>query len=414
VATRIGVCSRAATEEEVERSTKAYRAPRRAARGGSRECRTLEIIALKKKYGVFRALIAFIAVALAAATPARAQNSSRQPGGDIYSGENIRLVMERVFRWQVANPVGINERNENLWARAAFYAGVMDAYRATGDGKYLEQATKWAEGRGWRLGDRPRHADDQAPGQPYLDIYLLKKDPAMIAHTRATLDAMARSRRPGREDWWWCDALFMSPPVLARLYTATGDRRYLDFLHAMWWDTTDFLFDAEAGLYYRDENFIGKRNANGKKIFWARGNGWVMGGIVRVLQHLPKGDPRRPRYVGLLKGMAASVGRVQGGDGLWRPSLLDPLEAPVPETSSTGFFCYAIAWGINNGHLDRKTYLPVVRRAWRGLVNSVGEDGKLGWVQRIGFAPDKVSADDNQEYGSGAFLLAGSEMLKLK
>ena len=322
--------------------------------------------------------------------------------------------MSRVFRWQVSNPVGINIQNQNLWARAAFYAGVMAAYRATGDIEYFRKALAWGESRGWKLGDRPRHADDQAPGQTFLELYLLKKDPVMIAHAKSTLDEMVSSPRPGREDWWWCDALFMAPPVLVRLHTITGDKKYLDFLHTMWWDTTDFLFDPAEGLYYRDENFIGKPNANGKKVFWARGNGWVMGGTVRVLQHLPKNNPHRARYVRLLKTMAASISRVQGEDGLWRPSLLDPQEAPVPETSSTGFFCYAIAWGINNGHLDSKTYLPVVKKAWRGLVNSVRADGKLGWVQQIGLAPAKVTADDNQEYGSGAFLLAGSEMLKLK
>jgi rhamnogalacturonyl hydrolase YesR len=236
----------------------------------------------------------------------------------------------------------------------------------------------------------------------------------MIAHTRATLDAMVAAPRPGREDWWWCDALFMAPPVLARLHAVTGDGKYLDLLDAMWWDTTDFLFDPAEGLYYRDQNFIGKPNANGRKVFWARGNGWVMGGTVRVLQHLPKNHPSRPRYVRLLQTMAALVGRAQGADGLWRPSLLDPSEAPVPETSSTGFFCYALAWGINNGHLERETYLPIVERAWRGLASSVRDDGKLGWVQRIGYAPDKVTAEDNQEYGSGAFLLAGSEVLKLR
>jgi unsaturated rhamnogalacturonyl hydrolase len=112
--------------------------------------------------------------------------------------------------------------------------------------------------------------------------------------------------------------------------------------------------------------------------------------------------------------MAASVSRLQGEDGLWRPSLLDPEEVPVPETSSSGFFCYALAWGINHGYLERKTYLPVVKKAWHGLVGAVRTDGKLGYVQAIGAAPAKLKAEDNQEYGSGAFLLAASEMYKLK
>ena len=158
---------------------------------------------------------------------------------------------------------------------------------------------------------------------------------------------------------------------------------------------------------------IGQPNANGKKVFWARGNGWVMAGTVRVLQFLPKSNPYRKRYIGLLQEMAAAVSRVQGDDGLWRPSLLDPTEAPVPETSSSGFFCYAIAWGINNGFLNRNTYLPVVRKAWKGLNGAVHPDGKLGWVQPIGAAPASLTFEDNQEYGSGAFLLAGSEMSKI-
>jgi unsaturated rhamnogalacturonyl hydrolase len=332
----------------------------------------------------------------------------------IYSKKEIRNAMARVFSWQVANPVDINLQNNHLWARAAFYTGIMAAYQTTGDKKYLEQALQWANSRQWKLGDRPRHADDQAPGQTYLELYLQRKDPAMIANTKATLDAMIMDPKKGREDWWWCDALFMAPPVLARLYAATRDEKYVKFLNTMWWDTTDFLFDPTENLYYRDEKYIGKPNANGKKVFWARGNGWVMAGTVRVLQYLPKNDPMRSRYIELLQKMAVAVSKVQGADGLWRPSLLDPLEAPVPETSSSGFFCYALAWGINQGLLDRKTYDPVVRKAWRGLIGAVHPDGKLGWVQPIGAAPAQLSYDDNQEYGSGAFLLAGSEMYKLK
>jgi rhamnogalacturonyl hydrolase YesR len=359
-------------------------------------------------------LIVIPAVAFGTVTPVCAQTNSRDLKDDVYARKSIRTEMARVFEWQVAHPVEINARNNNLWARAAFYAGVMAAYRATGDKRYLQQALTWAASRDWKLGDRPRHADDQAPAQTYLELYFLRKDPVMIAHTKATLDAMLSSPRPGREDWWWCDALFMAPPVLARLYAATGDEKYLDFLNTMWWDTTDFLFDPEARLYYRDKNYIGKLTPNGKKVFWARGNGWVMAGTVRVLQYLPKDNPYRVRYVTLLQTMAASVSRLQGEDGLWRPSLLDPQETPAPETSSTGFFCYAVAWGINQGYLDRRTYLPVVKKAWRGLVGAVHRDGKLGWVQQIGAAPAKVTFEENQEYGSGAFLLAGSEMYKMK
>jgi rhamnogalacturonyl hydrolase YesR len=137
-----------------------------------------------------------------------------------------------------------------------------------------------------------------------------------------------------------------------------------------------------------------------------------MGGTVRVLQYLPKDNPEYSRYVALLKEMAASVKKIQSKDGLWRPSLLDENEVPHPETSGSAFFCYALAWGINNGILDKKEYLPVVQKAWKGLNTYVTAEGKLQWVQPIGAAPDKVTIDNNQEYGSGAYLLAGSELVK--
>jgi rhamnogalacturonyl hydrolase YesR len=282
----------------------------------------------------FRTVVVASLILVSMLAPAQTYGQRKD---DIYSRQSISTIMSRVYEWQIRNPVEINQKNSNLWARAAFYTGIMAAYSSTHDQKYLEQAMKWADGRQWKLGERPRHADDQSPGQTYLELYLLKKDPLKIAETKSTIDAMISAPRPGREDWWWCDALFMAPPVLVRLYAATDDKKYLDFLNTMWWDTTDFLFDQDAKLYYRDKNYFGKLTPNGKKIFWARGNGWVMAGTARVLQYLPKNNPDRQRYINLLRTMAASVSRVQGEDGLWRPSLLDPQEVPIPKRAAPDF-----------------------------------------------------------------------------
>ncbi len=212
----------------------------------------------------------------------------------------------------------------------------------------------------------------------------------------------------------------MAPPVFAKLSAITGNMKYLDVMDQMWDDTTTLLYDTEEHLYYRDTRFkvnpdgSGPREKNGEKIFWSRGNGWVMGGIVRVLEHMPADYPQRLKYVKLFKDMAARLASIQGSDGLWRSSLLDPDSYPNPETSGTAFFCYSLAWGINNGILDQDRYLPVVTKAWRGLVGSVHESGKLGWVQAIGHKPESVTSESTEVYAVGAFLLAGSEVIKLK
>ena len=338
----------------------------------------------------------------------------QQKSSDVMTKPFIANVMKRVCDWQLANPVSFNAKNENDWARAAFYTGVIATYQTTGDTHYRDAATAWAESFHWKLAQRFRHADDHARGQTYLALYAEKKDLIMIADIRHTFDSLILDPKPGREDWWWCDALFMAPPVLSRLAAVTGERKYRDYLNTMFWDTYAFLYDKEEHLFYRDKSFFDKKTPRGKKTFWARGNGWVMAGTVRVLQYLPKEDPRYNDYVNLLREMAATVKKIQSKDGLWRPSLLDEEEVPHPETSGSAFFCYALTWGINNDVLSAKDYLPVVKKAWAGLNQYVTAEGKLQWVQPIGASPDKVTIDNYQEYGSGAFLLAGSEMYKLK
>jgi len=359
----------------------------------------------------------------------------------VFAPEETLSVMRSVCDWQLANlPTHALVRNRprpidnNGWIRAAFYTGVMATYQATQDEKYLNAAIKQSEDNLWVPAQRLRHGDDHGIGQTYLEIYFLKKEHKMIAPIRATFDEIidnpypisfkermsARAAPPpDRAYWSWCDALFMAPPTMARLSHATGDSKYLDWMNQMWWAMTDYLYDSEEHLYYRDlrykiyEDGTGPRTANGKKIFWSRGNGWVIGGLVRVLQYMPKDYPDRPKYIQLLKEMSEKVATLQDEDGFWHSSLLDPEEYPDPETSGTGFYCYGLAWGINEGILNKKEYLPVVIKAWDALLRSTNVQGKLGWVQLVGRDPKKVGWDDNMEYASGAMLLAGSEIYKL-
>ncbi len=138
-----------------------------------------------------------------------------------------------------------------------------------------------------------------------------------------------------------------------------------------------------------------------------------MGGLVSILQELPKDSKYRPFYEQLFIEMAAKVAACQGETGFWHASMLDHGSYPNPETSSSSFFCYALTYGINAGLLDKTKYTPKVTKAWQALVSAVFADGKLGWVQPIGENPKNVTAEMTEVYGVGAFLLAGTEILKL-
>ena len=65
----------------------------------------------------------------------------------------------------------------------------------------------------------------------------------------------------------------------------------------------NYLYDKEEHLFYRDHRYFAKREANGKKVFWGRGNGWVLGGLVEILQALPKDEFLTHVLSGLICGI---------------------------------------------------------------------------------------------------------------
>jgi len=62
------------------------------------------------------------------------------------------------------------------------------------------------------------------------------------------------------------------------------------------------------------------------------------------------------------------------------------------------------------GLLDANRFGPVIERGWRALALAT-VNGRLGRVQPIGDQPDAVQITDTQLYGSGALLLAASELV---
>ena len=93
--------------------------------------------------------------------------------------------------------------------------------------------------------------------------------------------------------------------------------------------------------------------------------------------------------------------------------MLNPKSYNQWGVKGSCFHNFAFGLGINNGLLDKK-HTPAVKKAWNALAACQHEDGRVGWVQNIGAFPEPASADSYQNFGTGAFLLAGSEVLKLK
>jgi rhamnogalacturonyl hydrolase YesR len=349
--------------------------------------------------------------------PGIAVHSSGRPS-PVSDPAVVKTMMLKVAGWQLAHP----KHALFDWTNGAFYAGICAAYETTGEKSMLNALTDMGEKNLWKPGPRLQHADDYAICQSYLDIYQLERDRKMIDPTIEQMDRFMampyQSKGIQVITWWWCDALFMAPPAMVKLSVITGDKKYMEYSDRLWHECYDLLYDKKEHLFARDLSYVIKgdttdrREANGSKIFWARGNSWVLGGLARILSELPKNYKGRTFYEKVFCEMSERIAALQQKDGLWRASLLDPASYPGGEASGTGFYTYALAWGIRNGLLDKEKYLPVVLKAWQGLNTLVLPDGCVGWCQTISGAPkSNFGAETWEVYGAGAYLLAASEVL---
>ncbi|GGF14105.1 glycoside hydrolase family 88/105 protein [Hymenobacter cavernae] len=342
--------------------------------------------------------------------------------------EVLPLITKVNDHWQAEHP----PQQRAFWDVAAYQTGNMAAYAVTKNDKYRQYAEDWAVHNNWKgattddksawkykYGETPDYVlfgDWQICFQTYIDLYNLKPEPQRIARAREVMEYEMSTNQ--NDYWWWADGLYMVMPVMTKLYKVTGNPQYLEKLHEYFSYANSIMYDSETGLYYRDAKYVypQHKSANGKKDFWARGDGWVLAGLAKVLQDLPADAPHRAEYLSKYLGLAAAIKKAQQPEGYWTRSLLDPQHAPGPETSGTAFYTYGLLWGINHGVLNKKDYLPTVQRAWQYLTtNALQPDGTIGYVQPIGekaIPGQVVDKNSTANFGVGAFLLAASEMYR--
>jgi rhamnogalacturonyl hydrolase YesR len=340
---------------------------------------------------------------------------------------DVKNVLKAVADWQVKTPLTHHLAD---WTNAALYAGMVDWASIAGNDTYYNWLKDIAEKNKWDYytHDNPLrryHADDYCVGQLYVELYRKYKDKNMIRPMKIYLDQILKDPAKGdlkfvnTKDYWstqrwsWCDALFMGPTVWAKMANVTHKKKYLDFMYQEYKASTDYLYDKDEDLYFRDSNYFTRKEANGAKVFWGRGNGWVFAGLPIIIRELPEKYKDRIFFVTIYKEMAAKLLSLQQPDGSWHASLLDPASYPNPEMSATSFFVFGFAWGVENGYLEKEKYFPAVEKGWSSMVSSVWPDGKVGFIQPIGADPKTVTGEMTEVYGVGGFLMAGTQLYKM-
>jgi rhamnogalacturonyl hydrolase YesR len=340
--------------------------------------------------------------------------------------EEVLNMIHKVNQyWQANNP----PTGRAFWDNATYHTGNMEVYALTKKEAYKNYSQAWAEHNQWK-GARSENKADwkynygetddfvlfgdwQICFQTYIDLYSLQPEEKKIARVKEVMTYQVSTDR--NDYWWWADGLYMVMPVMTKMYKVTGDKIYLDKLFAYYSYANSIMYDSTEKIYFRDAKYVYPKHAtpNGNKDFWARGNGWVFAGLAKVLADLPKDDLHRNQYIAKFKGMATTLKHLQQAEGYWTRSMMDSTHAPGYETSGTAFFTYGLYWGINNGCLEKKEFLPVADKAWNYLsAIALQPGGKIGYVQPIGeraIPGQVVDKNSTANFGVGAFLLAACE-----
>lgn len=343
--------------------------------------------------------------------------------------KEVRAIIDKVNTyWQSNNAPEVRA----FWDNAAYHTGNMEAYFLTGNDAYREYSERWAEHNQWKgakSNDRANwkysygESDDyvlfgdwQICFQTYADLYNILPDDKRIRRAREVMEYEMST--PKHDYWWWADGLYMVMPVMTKLHKITGNKQYLDKLYEYITYSDSIMFDPEENLYYRDGKYVypKHKSANGKKDFWARGDGWVLAGLAKVLKDLPAEYEHRKFFEDRYRNMADAVVNSQRPEGYWSRSMLDEEHAPGYETSGTAFFTYGLLWGINNGYLNDPKYLDAAQKGWNYLKNvALQKDGRVGYVQPIGekaIPGQVVDSKSTANFGVGAFLLAACEYVR--
>lgn len=337
-----------------------------------------------------------------------------------------KKLIDKVVKWQIEHINQVDTFPDTHWTRAALYRGMVEWAEYTQSQSLYNYLFEMGKRNNWRMLPRTYDADDLCISQTYIKLYDKYKNPQMISNCIVRLDSIitkpmtmplndAPAGKYNRNRWGWCDALFMAPPVYAQISKLKNNPKYLNFAEKEYKVTTNSLYNITDHLYYRDLNWVSKIEESGKKIYWGRGNGWVHAGLAFMLQFTPKTYPAYQYFLSLYLQMSDSILACQDKNGSWHTSMWDAVSYPEPENSASGFFVYGLAWGVNNKILEDSKYKEAVLKGWDSLKKYVDKNGKLGYVQPVGHAPYKnLSKDMTHVYGVGAFLLAGTEMCKMK
>ncbi len=237
----------------------------------------------------------------------------------------------------------------------------------------------------------------------------------------------------------WDDTIYMISMFLFEMYRYTGDEKYLAEFQKQYFLHKEKLANKKWGLWvhgYDDDNDDykdrccqfgwAKMTPQRTSIeFWGRGNGWVVMALADALNTVPAGSAYFKTFAKELRAITKKLPELQDPKtGMWFQLPIYPNDpANFAESSCTAMFAYGITIGLEQKVLKQKIFLPVVKKAYAGLLqNATKSEGKYLIPTKVCEGTcigDKAyyfgrKTKEGVNYAIGAYILFGIEYEKLQ
>ncbi len=303
------------------------------------------------------------------------------------------------------------------------------------------------------LYDQEMATGDTARAKKYKTAATLVRNKLKYDHTRIAGDSLQ-----GQGGFWhkkrypnqmWLDGLFMGPAVYARWQAKWGEELGHDDNYESWSDIArqfkilfEKTYDKEKHLNYHgwsatpdaEDSFWAMKDGPNKgcnQEFWARAMGWYIGGLIDVLELMPKDHPDRGALLEMFQQSAKDLAaRQDSATGLWYNLLQydnsvsadgkgDTIDgetynigtrANYLESSASAMFAYVFMKGARLGLLSPEEG-EIGRRAFEGLLaNKIVDEGngKIG-IKDICASAGLGPANDKSRTGTLNYYLEGSD-----
>ena len=277
-----------------------------------------------------------------------------------------------------------------MWGEALYLYALHLLDEALGEDRYLDYICAYLDAhidKGYRVDQ----SDTMAPGLAAYAAYqrtgearykaVVERVVDYLLHSERVLDYMPNHLGSSPEGKFyprsvWVDSVMMYGVFSGWYGRSENDGAIYDFARRQPALFTRFLQDPRDKLFYHCYWTRRGHTYPKRKIFWGRGNGWVIAGLSLTLQHFAAESEEQQEAIRILGETSEALLPYQRQDGFYETVLNRPGKTYI-ESSATALIASGWMRSVAEGHLEERFLEPGVR-AFRAVLSTLEEkDGLL-------------------------------------